>query len=172
MSREDRKGIVIDGMDTITLDYGQMIARVLYGLAGVPFGFPDAYHIPGLEGYRDGVKKVFSAMLYADKPLKRMPQGCRDLFPKQYSYADVAEKVKDFHHAVSKFLFAGIGPSLTYQESNIILIVLTKLIAQGITALPIHDAIIIAEEHQAQATETMLEVFKDATGIDGIVSPD
>lgn len=172
MSRMARKGIVIDGMRTITLDYGQMIARVLYGLVGAPFDFSDAYRVPGLEGYRDGVKKVFSAMLYADGPLKRMPQGCRDLFPKRFSYAEVADKVKNFHHAVSEFLYTGTGPSLTYQESNIILIVLTKLMEHGVTALPIHDAVIVAYEHQSLATRTMLEVFKEVTGIDGVVSFD
>lgn len=170
MNRQARKGIVIDGHDTVTLDYGQMIARALYGLAGAPYDFPDAYRIPGLEGYRDGVKKVFSAMLYAEEPLMRMPQGCRDLFPMRFSYAEVADKVRDFHHRVSTYLHTGVGHCLTYQESNIILTVLTRLNQRGITALPIHDAVIVAEPFQDQAIEIMLEVFKNITGIDGIVS--
>lgn len=172
MSRKARQGIIIDGMDTITLDYGQMIARVLYGHAGAPYEFDDAYRIPGLEGCRDGVKKVFSAMLYADRPLIRMPQGCRDLFPSKFSYADVAEKIMQFHRPVAEFLYVGIGPILTFLESKILLIVLTKLAEQGITALPIHDAVIVAEQHQGETISTMLQVFKDVTGIDGLVSLD
>jgi hypothetical protein len=172
MSRKARQGIVIDGMDTITLDYGQMIARVLYGYAGAPFEFDDAYRISGLEECRDGVKKVFSAMLYADRPLARMPQGCRGLFHSKFSYADVADKIMQFHGPVAEFLYVGIGPVLTYLESKILLIVLTKLIEQGITALPIHDAVIVAEQHQDETIKTMLQVFKDVTGIDGLVSPD
>jgi hypothetical protein len=109
MSRKGRQGIVIDGMDTVTLDYGQMIARVLYGHADAPFEFGDAYRIPGLEGCRDGVKKVFSAMLYADRPLTRMPQGCRDLFPNKFSYAEVADKIMQFHRSVAKFLYVGVA---------------------------------------------------------------
>lgn len=172
MSRQARKNIVIDGYDTVTLDYGQMIARVLYGLAGAPFNFTDAYQVPGLENCREGVKKVFSAMLYADAPLQRMPQGCRQLFPKNLSYVDVATKIKQFHAPVDKFIYAGAGPSLTYQESNIIILVLTKLIEQGITALPIHDAVIIPNVHQSQVAKIMLQVFKNVTGIDGVVSLD
>jgi hypothetical protein len=172
MTRHMRQGIVIDGMDTVTLDYGQMIARVLYGYAGVPFDFNDAYRIPGLESCRDGVKKVFSAMLYSDRPLNRMPQGTRDLFPGKFSYADVAAKIMQFHKPVADFLYAGVGPRLTYLESKILVTVLTKLIEQDITALPIHDAVIVAEQHDEATIKTMLEVFKDITGIDGLVSLD
>lgn len=172
MTRNMRQGIVIDGMETITLDYGQMIARVLYGQAGVPFTLDDAYCVPGLEGYRTGVKKVFSAMLYADHSLTRMPQGCRDLFPLKLSYADVAEKIRQFHHPVSEFLYAGIGPRLTYQESKVLILVLAKLIERGITALPIHDAVIVAKGHKDTTIQIMLESFKDVTGVDGLVSLD
>ncbi|WP_288379993.1 hypothetical protein [uncultured Massilia sp.] len=172
MTRASRLGIVIDGIDTVTLDYGQMIARVLYGRAGVPLHFDDAYCVPGLERYRDGVKKVFSAMLYADKPLLRMPQGCRDLFPAKWSFRNIADKIRNFHGPVSEFLYAGAGPTLTYQESNVILVVLTRLIELEITALPIHDAVIVPEDHKDKATEVMLEVFKEMAGIDGLVSVD
>lgn len=172
MSRKVRHGIVIDGMDTVTLDYGQMIARVLYGYASVPLEFDDAYRIPGLEGCRDGVKKVFSAMLYADRPLSRMPQGCRGLFPSRFSFADVVEKIMQFHRPVAEFLYVGVGPILTFLESKILLIVLTKLAERGITALPLHDAVIVAEQHHDETINIMLQVFKDVTGIDGSVSLD
>ena len=170
MKKDMRKDIVIDGMDTVTLDYGQMIARVLYGHAGKPFEFQDAYSVPGLEGYRSGVKKVFSAMLYSDSPLKRMPQGCRELFPQKFTYADVAEKIIQHHHQVVKLLHAGIGPALTYQESNILISVLTKLIDLGITALPLHDAVIVADEHEEQTRSIMLSVFREVVGIEAVVS--
>jgi hypothetical protein len=170
MKKDMRKDIVIDGMDTVTLDYGQMIARVLYGHAGKPFEFQDAYSVPGLEGCRSGVKKVFSAMLYSDTPLKRMPQGCRGLFPLKFTYADVAEKIIQHHHQVADLLHAGIGPALTYQESNILISVLTKLIDLGITALPLHDAVIVADEHEEQTRSIMLSVFREVVGIKAIIS--
>ena len=170
MKKNMRKDIVIDGMDTVTLDYGQMIARVLYGHAGKPFEFQDAYSVPRLEGCRSGVKKVFSAMLYSDSPLKRMPQGCRELFPQKFTYADVAEKIIQHHHQVADLLHAGIGPALTYQESNILISVLTKLIDLGITALPLHDAVIVADEHEEQTRSIMLSVFREVVGIEAIIS--
>lgn len=49
---------------------------------------------------------------------------------------------------------------------------LTKLTEHGITALPIHDAVIVAEDRQEEAKRIMLEVFKEVTGIEGMVSID
>lgn len=172
MSREMRKGIVIDGMDTVTVDYGQMILRLLYALAGVNPEFKDGYRIPGLEGYRDGVKKVLSSLLYKTKPQKRMPAGLRELFPARISYANVVEKIMEHHPAVSEFLYTKTGPKLTYMESEILLLVLTKLNEKGITALPIHDAVIVPDVHQEDTMQVMLDVFKQVTSIDGVVSLD
>lgn len=170
LRKHQRHGIVIDGMDTITLDYGQMVPRVLYGLAGIDLKLDDAYVVPGLEGYRDGVKKVFNAMLHADKPLERKPQGSAGLLPAKLSIAEVTDKIIGLHEPVSHVFHTGVGLYLTYQESRILLTVLARLMEQGITALPIHDAVIVAEEHQDRTTGTMLQVFKDITGIDGLVS--
>jgi len=170
MKNDMRKDIVIDGMDTVTLDYGQMIARVLYGHAGKPFEFQDAYSVPGLEGFRSGVKKVFSAMLYSNSPLIRMPQGCREFFPQKLKYDDVAGKIIQHHHQVADFLHAGVGPILTYQESNILIKVLTNLIDLGITALPLHDAVVVAKEHGEQTRSIMLSVFREVVGIEAIIS--
>jgi hypothetical protein len=57
-------------------------------------------------------------------------------------------------------------------ESKILLVVLTKLIEQGVTALPIHDAVIVPEDQQDLTIKTMLQVFKEIIGIDGLVSLD
>jgi hypothetical protein len=36
--------------------------------------------VPGFEFHREGVKKVFNAMLFTDKALDRFPQGVREKF--------------------------------------------------------------------------------------------
>jgi hypothetical protein len=170
MSKAQRKGIVIDGMETVTLDYGQMVARILYGIAGVTPDFDDAYSIPGLEGYRAGVKQVLSAMLFTDKSQKRKPQGTAKLLPEHLSYAELADKIKQFHLPVAEFLHTGIGLYLLYQESRILLTVLSKLMKHSIVALPIHDAVLVADADEDLVRSVMLDVFKSHTGIDGIVT--
>ena len=43
--------------------------------------------------------------------------------------------------------------------------VLGALQAKGIVALPVHDAVIVMDDHYLQATKIMKEVFEGHTGI-------
>lgn len=173
LKKDQRKyGILIDGSAVVTLDYGQMLPRILYGLAGVDPGFQDAYIIPGLEGYRDGVKKVLSAMLHADKKHIRKPIGTADLLPKGLKIGDIIKLITDFHEPVAQAFYAGKGMRLTLDESKILIAVLTRLMDQGITALPIHDAVIVSEDKAEHVKTVMLQVFKELIGIDALVRYD
>jgi hypothetical protein len=170
MKKQERaEGILIDGTPVVTLDYGQMVPRILYGQAGVDPHFDDAYAVPGLEGYRDGVKKVFNAMLHIGKPLTKKPKGSADQLPQERSIADIAALVTDFHQLVAKAFYADRGLYFSYLESRILITVLIRLLEQKIVALPIHDAVIVPENRADQTKQIMLEVFRELAGIDGIV---
>jgi hypothetical protein len=172
LKKHQREDIFIDGLSTITLDYSQMLPRILYGSAGEDIPFEDAYTIPGLESHRDGVKKVFNAMLHTEKPLNRKPKGTKDLLPKGRSIKEIRDMITVFHQPVAHAFDTRIGLSLTNQESRILITVLTRLIEQGITALPVHDAVIVAEDYEEQTRKVMLDVFREVTGIEGIVRLD
>ena len=58
-----RKGIRIDGEAVVGLDYSGLNPRLAYYVAEADPPPGDAYTLPGLEKSRDGVKKVFNAML-------------------------------------------------------------------------------------------------------------
>lgn len=172
--RKDQRthGILIDGDSVVTLDYGQMLPRILYGLAGVDPCFQDAYVIPGLEGHRDGVKKVFSAMLHADQRHSRKPAGTADMLPKGLAMGDIIDLITDFHKPVAQAFYAGKGMRLSHDESRVLIAVLTCLRDEGITALPIHDAVIVSERRAERVKTVMLEVFKELIGIDALVRYD
>jgi hypothetical protein len=170
--RQRREGIDIDGSPTVTLDYGQMCPRILYGLAGVEPHFDDAYAVPGLERYRDGVKLVFNAMLHADKPLARAPEHSRVKLPPGMPIAEVTDKIRAFHAPIADAFYAGRGMHVFFHESSILIALLLRLNEGGITALPIHDAVIVAEQDEEETERIMLEVFNEHTGIDGQVSID
>jgi hypothetical protein len=170
MNKDQRRyGIVIDGTATVTLDYGQMLPRILYGLAGIDPPFDDAYAIPGMENHRDGVKKVFGSMLHSTETLQRKPQKTASLLPNEYSIAEITAMVMAFHRPVAGAFYAGKGLYLTYLESKILISVLQRLMGQGITALPIHDAVIVPEDKQQQTQTVMLDVFRELTGNEGLV---
>ena len=57
----------------MSLDYSQMAPRILYGLCGIRPTTEDCYKIPGYERDRNGIKKVFNAITFAEKELVRFP---------------------------------------------------------------------------------------------------
>ena len=83
--RADRlSSIIIDDDSVVELDYGQMGLMLLYGLAEATPPEGDlydlsAYGIP--TSCRSGIKKVIQAAINSKKPLKRMPQGAREVLP-------------------------------------------------------------------------------------------
>ena len=56
-----------------------------------------------------------------------------------------------------------------FLESEILVQVLLRLIDHGVTALPIHDAVLVAEAHEQQAARVMHACFEEATGFPGVV---
>lgn len=164
------KGLLIDGQEVTTLDFGQMAPRILYGMAGVPVPTTDAYLLPGLEAHRKGVKKVMNALLFVDKPLTRYPADTKTLFPPRISFPQVVEALRQAHAPITRLFGSGIGHQVQFVESEILVDVLLALKAEGITGLPVHDAVIVARSSIPKVTMIMLEVFKAHTGVEGMVS--
>ena len=167
-----RDDLLINGENIIELDYGQMALRLLYGKVGTPIPDGDLYRIPGLEAYRDGVKKVINSALYADKPQSRMPQGTRQHFGNHTSYNQVLSAIRQHHAPIAEHLFCGIGMELQFLESEVTVFLLQSLNEKGITALPLHDGVFIPKSVKDEAIKTMEWSFKQVTGVEGQVKVD
>lgn len=182
LSKDDRlSNIVIDGDPVVGLDYGQMGVRLMYAEAGVVPPQGDVYRIPGLEVHREGVKRFMAAMLNTSKPLKRFPGGLRDLFPplievggvkKVRSSELITGLILNAHAPIAHLFHQGQGLQGMAMESDIMVKVLLELIDRGITALPIHDGLLVGEGHAGVAREVMLWAFREVTGQDGVVDLD
>ncbi|WP_294118355.1 hypothetical protein [Shimia sp.] len=160
--------IIIDDDSVVELDYGQMGLMLLYGLAKATPPEEDlydlsAYGIP--TSSRSGIKKVIQAAINSKKPLKRMPQGARKSFPKGITVGSVLKAVSQRHPEVYPYFNAGIGMKIMRLESDILVDVLLSLKAKGITALPIHDAILVNANYEAKAQEVMKEEFRRKVGL-------
>lgn len=166
---ERRRHLAIDGEPIVEVDYGQIMPRLVYGLLEVTPTMADLYDIPGLDGCRPGIKKVMSSMLFVDRRLEKMPKGTRDLFPKKITIEQVVRAIEAAHPAIKPAFFTGIGHRCQYMESQILVSVLRRLNHLGITALPIHDAVLVPASASAIAQAVMLEVFRGQTGAHGVV---
>lgn len=168
MRKEDRHDqILINGMDIVELDYGQIAVGIMYGVVGVTPAFKDAYEIPKLEGRREGVKKILNAMTQSKKPLSRFPKGSKQFFKSSIlKISEITDLIMAFHKPIAHLFYTDQGMRNQYQESEIMVEVLIKLISKNVTALPIHDAILVAETDAAKAKRVMRSVFKSWSGFD------
>ena len=69
------------------------------------------------------------------------------------------------HPMIVPLMTSGIGMQLFRTEADILVDVLEALRSKGIVALPVHDAVIVADEDKDTTRTIMKAVFKDHTGI-------
>src|SRR5262249_12525075 len=96
--------------------------------------------------------------------LERFPRGTRQMFPERVCIEHVAGMIKARHAAVAPLFCTGIGHRLMFIEATILVEVLLRLIDTGITALPIHDAVIVAKASAGTARDIMRDVFREHIG--------
>ena len=162
--------ILIEGDCCVELDYGQMSLLLLYARAQaqdhVPSG--DLYDLSehGIPvTCRPGIKKVMQAIINSPKVPRRLPKGSREHFPSRINLRDILSAVEKKHPVIFPLMTSGIGMQLFRKESDILVEVLEALRSEGIVALPVHDAVIVMEEHKQTTITIMKKVFKDHTGI-------
>lgn len=155
------RGITIEGERVVELDYGQLNPTLAYAEVGVSPPTGDAYTLTGFEHYRDGVKKVFNALLFDNKPRKSFPKGVNKLFPPKTKIADVIGAIREKHPMLKSV--TGQGYHLMYRESEIMMRVLERLKGQAVVGLPVFDAVIVKASEAAAAKSVMEGEFQRAT---------
>lgn len=165
--------IILDGDSVVELDYGQMGLLLLYGLEGAT---PPAGDLYDLSEYgiptscRPGIKKVVQAAINASKPLGRLPKGARKTISVRISLKDVLVAIGKRHPLIAHRFGAGVGMLLMRLEADILVDVLLALKDRNITALPIHDAVLVNGNYEAEAKDIMIKVFREKVGLTPEVS--
>jgi len=164
-------GLRIQGELVMELDYSQLNPMLAYAKVGCPPPSGDAYILPGLEQHREGVKRVFNALLFDKGPRNSFPEGVNVLFPKRTKIGDVVASIRKKHPMLGSILSTGAGFHLMFLESEIMMRVLEKLQSRAIVGLPVFDAVIVKASEAETATAVMEEQFKKATGMEIEVRP-
>lgn len=102
-------GLRIEGERVIELDYSQLNPTLAYARVDCSPPSDDAYTLPGLEQYREGVKKVFNALLFDKGPRNRFPKDVNVLFPKRTKIGDVVVAIREKHPMLGSVLSSGAG---------------------------------------------------------------
>jgi hypothetical protein len=160
------QGIRIDGEPVVGLDYSQLNPLLAYHVAEADPPAEDAYTLPGLEQHRDGVKKVFNAMLFKN-PVVKFPKGARALFPRKVKCEAVTEVILMRHPMLKGVLsYPETGHQLQFLESEIMLGVLRSCQGRNIVALPVFDCVVVKASAEGVVREIMLREFKAVAGLD------
>ena len=167
---ERRQGLQIDGEKAVELDYGQIGPRILYGMAGHQPSTNDLYLIGGYQQHRDGIKRVMSAMMFNSARRRQFPRETKSLFRRRDKIGEVIEAIEANHPLIKDLFHHGIGHDAQFTESQVLVEVLLTLKAQGVIALPIHDAVMVPSSKVSVTKDIMLSVFQSHTGVEGIVT--
>lgn len=163
LPKSERHLIRIDGHQVAEVDFAGMFVHLAYAEAGLPPMADDPYL--GIEGMpRDAAKIAMSALLCKRGPMRRMPSKLRELLDANWTGRLVAEALADRHPGIAHLMGHGVGLKLMHTESRIMVSALLSLIGQGIPALPIHDALLVAQDKAEHCAEAMRAASSEVLG--------
>jgi hypothetical protein len=67
------------------------------------------------------------------------------------------------HPVIAECVGTGLGFHLMHTESEIMVQVLTVLLSEGVTALPLHDGMLVRRSHASRGKAAMEEVSTEMT---------
>lgn len=160
MRQEDRRHILIDGSETVEIDYDQLHARIIYSEANKKLR-GDAYEIEGWE--RKVAKRAFFIIVNA-KNFTDAKGALAELLTEVRLDPNLASKlieaIKRRHHDVSDFFHSGCGLRLQNIDGKMAEHVLRIMtIRKGIACLPIHDSFIVPVAAKEMLVTAMNEAY-------------
>jgi hypothetical protein len=153
-----RASLRIDGEHIAEVDFNAMFTRLAYAKLGEALSDDDPYTAiaQDLKAGRSGIKQGVNALFFTQGLLKRWPSEIASGLPKGVMVRHLYEVVVQHLPALEPVLGTPIGYSFMRTESDILVASMRKLITMGITALPLHDATLVARS-KAQAVKQVLE---------------
>jgi hypothetical protein len=182
LPQEIRSTITIDGKPTVELDYKSLHINMLYAKAGIQ-NEKDPYQIANSNSsLRKGLKSLLLISINAkdfNSTQKAYRKEIRELAKKDYgkltesqkkklhSMRLVEPKIKEWlerfqkeHEAIKDRLCSDAGIKLMNKDAKIMRIILNHFYSKDIVVLPVHDSVIIAEEHETELREVMDNAYR------------
>jgi hypothetical protein len=185
LKKDERKTITIDGESTVELDFKCLHPTMLYHQIGKQPP-SDCYSIFGDN--RDAVirpiaKSVLLIGLNAKDKIgtvralhekwfhkpKSIPKGfnsIREVLDRcnVANFADLIDLFQKRHAPIAHYFCSGEGIRLQYLDSEIMSLILSNCVAEGIPALPVHDSIVVPEQYSARAEAIMHDAYMKEIG--------
>lgn len=182
ISGDIRKRILINGNETVELDYSGHHLRMLYHQLGQkyekdPYDFAweeerKKYRLSGeaLEKKKKEVRNKYKlvGLISINSEETCAPSAIRKvLIEAGIPYGSgkgciktLMENMKKHHATIKDLLFKGVGVDLQNDDSKIMDDILAELTRKGIVGLPIHDSIIVEKQHEKLLETLMIEKYR------------
>ncbi len=163
MPKERRFRLTFAGEAVAEVDFSAAMPRLAYIDAGHPPPEGDLYDVvlpDSLEGCtRDIIKRATSALLTANRPLRRFPKSIdgNALTKTGITWSVLRSAILGRHPLIAESFETGAGLRLQKTESDILVLALLKLLDHGVIALPIHDAALVPVSRVQDAEAAMRE---------------
>lgn len=155
-----------EGEPLASVDYGQLFVRLAYQQARVEPPEGDLYDIFGDGSCRAGVKRLVNSMLFRPGALNRWPKDTRPLFPADMKLATIREAIHAKHPGLADIFGTEAGYRFMSTESEALIFVLRSLRREGVYALPLHDAVLVAQSQADIALEAMTVGVRENLGVE------
>ena len=161
INQERRSHIIIDGEETVEIDYSAMHCRMCYDLSGKPLSQDvDPYLIPGFEQLRDAVKFAFLVLFNLSPGQRaRASDKVKVMIKNKSSFRDLLLAVERHHQPIKQWFRSSRGTELQCIDSKVASSVMGFCVGQNIPCLSIHDSFIVPSSARKQLEHAMRHAY-------------
>jgi hypothetical protein len=152
-----RLQMTLGGQQVVELDFTSMHVTLAYGLCGVRLE-GDPYEIPGFtrkQGKLGLLTAINATSIPAAIASLTDARGGKPVVANQKDALRLIEAHKARHARIERMLCADAGMRLMNLDSRIMMTAIDRLTAKGIEAIPIHDSILVSQQHESEAREAL-----------------
>lgn len=150
-----------EGEPIASVDVKQLFPHLAYHKLQQEPPEGDLYAITaGDDPNRGAWKQLLNALLCAKKPLCSWPEGIREAFSVPIRFKDAIAAITAKHEPIARLFGTGIGLRFMFQESSALVWTLETLRERGITALPLHDAVLVPRSQAEDARAALIESMR------------
>lgn len=165
MGKDIRKSILINGHETVELDFSGLHIRMLYHDLKQELN-EDPYLI-GNNSHRAEYKLVSLISINAKRQgahiavRDALKQGGFKIADDLKQVTALMKNYQERHEPIKKFLFSGAGIDLQNKDSQIMEKILMRLHDQGICGLPIHDSVLVEKKYADLLYDIMMKAYEE-----------
>lgn len=165
VSKRDRRRLLIDGEETVELDFKALHPRLCYHLEGQPLPeSADPYLLPDLDRaeLRDLIKVGFNQLLNAPPTVQPKPHSRAKALPDGMTWTELLDRIEAAHAPLRHWFRQGRGVELQRIDSDMASSILSYLQHRGVCCLPVHDSFIVPRSAEFLLGQTMCMAYHGA----------